>query len=124
MGEYELSEIFDRAGVVEKWGRGRLFEDLEDAGVGCSAAFVFDLEGVEAAVEVAELDGRFIGDVLDVLDHSAKEAEDLEGECFVRVSSEFESDIRDGRVGIELDDLVFGFGKRTPDLAFRLVSNQ
>jgi len=116
MGEYELPEIFDRAGPVEQ--DRSLFIHLEDTGVGHATGLIFQLECIEAAGEIAELNGRLIRDLADILDHFAEEAIDLKAECFTRILNDLEGDIGDGRVGVEFNDFMVLIGHRTSNLAF------
>jgi len=49
----------------------RLFVELEDAGVGNPARLIAELEGIEAAGEVAEVEGVMVDHVGDIFDHFA-----------------------------------------------------
>src|SRR5216684_3012191 len=119
MGEYQLSEIPNCTGIVIALKR-KLFIDLEGAGVSDPAIGVFQLEDIDTADQFAEVNYRLGCDVGDVFYFSAQKIEYLKRIGLVGFFSDFESDKRDGRVGIELDDLWFRVWHRTLCLAFCL----
>ena len=106
------------------WVRCRLFIDLEDAGVGDAAGGVFQLEGIEAAGELAKIDRCFIGDIRHILYLFAEEAEYLQGIGLIRFFCEFECDVRNGRVRVEFYHFMIRLGQRPPYLAFSLGGSQ
>jgi hypothetical protein len=111
--------------MTEVAGGGRtLFVDLKFVGFGDPAALILQLEDVEAADEVGEIDLGLGIDHGDFVYFSAEKIIDLKRIGFVgivvEIFVEFEGDIGNRGVGVKLYDLGFGLRNREPGLAFGL----
>lgn len=94
-----------------------LFVDLEATRVGDTAGFVFELEDVNAAGQIAELNGGFIGGVWNVFYFSSDKAIDLQIVGLIVFFSEFKNNVGNTRIRVEFNHLVIRVGHRTPYLA-------
>ena len=104
---------------------GCLLIELEDAGVGNIAGLIAQLEGIEAAGEVAEVDGVVVHHVGNIFDHFAQKAENLQSIGHIGLLLKLKYDVGNGGVGIELlDHFMLRIGHRTPCLASGLGSCQ
>jgi hypothetical protein len=105
-------------------GWEHLLVDLEDTGVGYPPFFILQLEGIEAAGEIAQVDRFFVSHIRHIFHLPSEEAENLQCVGLVLFLDYFEGDIGDCRVRIEFYDFVFQFGQWASCLAFSLGSDQ
>ena len=94
--------MLPRAFWRSKWRKSA--RHLELAWIYDFAIFVAQLEDVNAAVEVGEVDNSFRADIIEFEHLFTHETVDLEIAGFVVVLLKIEVDDGSGRVGIKLDD--------------------